>query len=196
MVCHNGKKRLTMSKKIWLLLAILLISDTMVTPIANAQTGQTSGHSITYAKYHNSKYDFSIDFPKGLLFPQIENFIVKDLYGRPSLIDNSDGCIFKNKFGDDILQIKTIENDIDLDASLVDKLVKKAMKQNDNLVVTYSKVGTNFFVISGYRNGNIFYMKAILDSRVIATAILEYPEDEQESYNQVSVRIFKTFKFE
>lgn len=74
-----------------------------------------------------------------------------------------------------MLQLKTMENDIELDADLMGKLCQKA--------------------ISGYRNGNIFYLKALLNKNVIAMAVLEYPEDESETYDLVSDRLFKSFRF-
>lgn len=134
-------------------------------------------------KYYNARFEYCLDYPK-FLNPQPES-------------QNGDGRIFINKKGEKILRVfgrlnldsegETISLERQYQADIQDNLKK-------NNVITNKKLGKTFFVISGYRNGKIFYQKTILKNDAFAFAILQYPKDEKETYDKVSMEIFKTFK--
>jgi len=133
--------------------------------------------------YCNARFEYCLEYPD-FLSPQPES-------------QNGDGRIFINKKGDGILRVFGRFN---LDAEGETISLKKQFETDiqDNLAqknaVTYKKLANTFFVISGYRNGKIFYQKTILKNDAFAFAILEYPKDEKSLYDKVSQEIFSSFK--
>ena len=65
---------------------------------------------------------------------------------------------------------------------------------NNGQVITYQKLGKDFYVISGLKKGKVFYQKTIIKDEAFAYAILEYDESDKMTFFKVSSRIFKSFK--
>jgi hypothetical protein len=145
---------------------------------------------LTFETICNDRYGFCVDYPKKILYPQ-------------PLSGNGDGRYFSNKKGDHILTTygrrnytggekislgEQYEEDLRSE-ELVDEIIGTEKK-----VITYSKLGNSFFVISGFYRGHIFYEKVVLRVEGFAYAILVYDENEKKIYNQVVDRIFKNFK--
>lgn len=134
-------------------------------------------------KYCNVRFGYCVDYPN-FLSPQPES-------------QNGDGRIFINEKGEEVLRVfgrfnldaegETISLERQYNSDIKDILKKKN-------IITYKKLGKTFFVISGYRNGKIFYQKTILKKDAFAFAILQYSKDEKIIYDKVSTEIFKSFK--
>jgi len=60
--------------------------------------------------------------------------------------------------------------------------------------ITYKKAGKGFYVISGHRNGKIFYQKTIIKKDAFCFAVLEYDSTEKMVYDGIAGEIFKSFK--
>ena len=146
--------------------------------------------NLTFIKICNDRYGFCVDYPQNILYPQ-------------PLSGNGDGRHFSNKRGDQILTtFGRLNNNGDEKVSLEEQY-EEDLRSNDLIdevtgngkkVITYSKIGTNYFVISGFFKGHIFYEKVVLREEGFAYAILVYDEIEKQIYNQVANRIYKTFK--
>ncbi|MBX7243133.1 MAG: hypothetical protein K1X92_15420 [Bacteroidia bacterium] len=135
---------------------------------------------VTYTQYCNSRFGYCVEYPQGILYPQPES-------------DNGDGRVFKNKKGEKILTVfgfnnidnLTIQQQFDIDLH----------EKTEERTITYQKSGKNFFVISGYENGKIFYQKTILQpDDTFSYAILLYDETEKALYDPVATRVYKTFQ--
>lgn len=136
-----------------------------------------------YNQYCNVRFGYCVDYPN-FLNPQPES-------------SNGDGRIFFNEKGDEVLRVfgrfnldaegETISLERQYKTDIEDNLTKK------NIII-YKKLGKTFFVISGYRNGKIFYQKTILKNGAFAFAFLQYPTNDKEIYDKVSTEIFKSFK--
>lgn len=156
------------------------------TTVGNTQKNNNKS-GILFEKYCNERFDYCVDFPKELIFPQPESY-------------NGDGRVFKNKQGEDILTVFGRNNsdpdggNISLEQQYEDDSRDILNEYKGKQVVTYQKLGNNFFVLSGYRNGKIFYQKTILKSDAFAYAILEYSEDESDVYKPIAENILKSFK--
>ncbi len=145
---------------------------------------------LTYTRICNDRFGFCVDYPKNILYPQPLSF-------------NGDGRHFRNKKGDQILttfgrrnyngdEKISLEEQYEEDLrseDLIDEITGTGKK-----VITYSKLGNNYFVISGFYKGHIFYEKVVLKEEGFVYAILVYEEIEKKIYNQVAERILKTFK--
>lgn len=161
--------------------------NTQIEQVSKVQDSTLEKPTISYKTYCNSRFDYCIDYPKDILFPQPEP-------------ENGDGCVFKSKEAEEILSVAgshPFEDDgVDILASRYDSELSGEFEENGNIgrVITYKKLGKSFFVVSGYKNGRIFYNKTIMKGDFIASARLQYSESDKVIYDNVSERIFKSFK--
>ena len=136
-----------------------------------------------YNIYCNARFNYCINYP-GFLIPQPES-------------ENGDGKVFKNKNGETILtvfgtlnqdtngDVMTLKMQFDLD---IDVLVSA------HSIISYKKIGKTYYVISGLKYGKIFYRKVLLKDESFCFATLDYEQSERETYDSLSVDIFKSFK--
>lgn len=146
-------------------------------------TSVQADNSIQYGNYCNGRYDYCIDYPKSL-YPQQES-------------GNGDGRVFKDKMGDEVLRVYGSPNGeaLTIDQQFENDLVGFGEADGTKgRTITYQKCGKNFYVLSGFMKGKVFYKKVILKADGFAYAILEYEEKEKDLYDKVSLRIFKSFK--
>lgn len=142
---------------------------------------------ITFKKYCSSKFGFCVEYPERILFPQGES-------------DNGDGQIFKSKNAENYLQVYRDYRDMVAENSkfTLEDAYQLDTWANDpdkpKRVLTYKKLGKNFYVVSGYNNGKVFYQKTIIIDDVLATCMIEYNETEKSVYDKVCDRIYKSFK--
>lgn len=130
---------------------------------------------VEYETYENWRFEFSIDYPANLT-PQPE----------PA---NSDGRAFKNMdaemraYGSFYILRGTLRREY------------AALLRERRGAVTYKTVGANFFVISGRRNGKIFYRKTVRDKDgVFITFEIEYKESKRAFYDRATERIVRSLK--
>jgi hypothetical protein len=146
-----------------------------------------NSEEIKFKKYCSSKFGFCVDYPEGILFPQGES-------------DNGDGQMFKSKNAENYLQVYRDYRDMveeNAKFSLEDAYQLDTWSNDPDKpkrVLTYKKLGKNFYVVSGYNNSKVFYQKTIIINDVLATCMLEYNEAEKSIYDKVCDRIYKSFK--
>lgn len=142
---------------------------------------------IKYDSYCNSRYGYCIDYPAGILFPQGE---------APS----GDGQVFKSKDAEnELLVYRDLRDNITMDEPYsIQTAYEEDSRGNDlekpKKVIVYKKLGKNFFIVSGYNSGKIFYQKTILREEGLVTSYLEYRESDSSLYNKISERIFSSLK--
>lgn len=135
-----------------------------------------------YDTYFNQRYGYSIDYPKDLLFPQGES-------------DNGDGQVFLSKNTDAKLLVYGSNNA--LEQSLEDiyrEQSRGGMPDEPQKVVTYRVLKNNWFVVSGYNAGKIFYQKTLLHDKQFKTFIFEYDEKQKKIYDPINIRLAKSFR--
>jgi hypothetical protein len=134
-----------------------------------------------YDTYHNERFDYSIDYPKEILFPQGES-------------DNGDGQKFLSKDADVSLIVYGSNNALNQSLEEVYREESRGgTAENPKKVVTYKVLEDNWFVVSGYNSGRIFYQKTIFHDDVLKTFVLEYDESEKERYDPIAKRLEKSF---
>jgi len=167
-----------------------LADEVRKTEVVPANNSPITLQVIQYSEYCNSRYNYCIDYPKNILFEQLESI-------------NGDGTIFKTRDGKEKLRAYgTLNMDMLTATDLtLDQQFKAELHSfsQDKSTITYKKIGESFFVISGYDSGTIFYLKVIkrLDHMgydAFAYALLRYNDSEKDIYDQVAVHIMKTFK--
>lgn len=143
---------------------------------------QTVFAEILYKTYHNKRFEYSISYPKDILYPQGES-------------DNGDGQKFLSKEGDASLLVYGSHN-------FNDQTLKERYQENlqagseENLtkVVTYRLLKEHWFVISGYVSGKIFYQKTMLNNHQFKTFYFEYPETKKKIYDLIVKHLSTSFK--
>jgi len=112
---------------------------------------KTACSETLYEIYHNTRFGYSISYPKDVLYPQGE-------------ADNGDGQKFLSKEADASLLVYGSQN---LDDQTLEEIYQEESRggtiENPKKVITYRALKGNLFVVSGYMSGNIFYQKTILN---------------------------------
>jgi hypothetical protein len=135
----------------------------------------------SYETYHNDRFDYSIDYPKDILFPQGES-------------DNGDGQKFLSKDANTSLLVYATHNA--LDQSLEDAYREQSRggtAENPKKVVTYKVLKDNWFIVSGYNAGRVFYQKTIVNGDIFKTFVLEYDEEKKQLYDPITKRLASSF---
>lgn len=135
-----------------------------------------------YKTYHNARYEFSISYPKNVLYPQGE-------------ADNGDGQKFLSKGADAHLLVYGSSNA--LDESLVERFREESrggLADNPKKVVTYKLLKNNWFIVSGFISGRIFYQKTLLHQEQFKTFYFEYPENQKARYEPLIKGFVASFK--
>ena len=138
-----------------------------------------------YETYCNSRFGYCLTYPLSMT-PQPES-------------GSGDGRVFKDRKTGATLTVwgrNTANPDGGNDYTLAQQYVMdlKQMKADPGRQVTYYKQDKDFFVISGYVSGRIFYQKTVMQEESFAYAILEYPQAAKANYDAVSKQIFKSLK--
>jgi hypothetical protein len=135
-----------------------------------------------YKTYSNKRFEYSINYPKDILYPQGE-------------ADNGDGQKFLSKEADATLLVYGSHN-------INDQTIEERYREdsrggtadNPTKVVSYRLLKENWFVVSGYLSGNIFYQKTILNNNQFKTFYFEYPETKKKFYDPIVKRLSSSFK--
>jgi len=142
---------------------------------------QLATKKINYLIYTNYYYNYSIKYPS-FLIPQGES---QNGDGQSFEYQNARLSVYKNFKIDDKLTINQLYNK-DVNSFI-----------NDNAKIEYKLMKTNFFVISGFQNNNIFYQRTIIDkkSRRYLTGILTFDRSQKDFFDDIVTDIFNSMKF-
>ena len=161
-----------MSKKLVLLVALCCcISSGFSQPFVKKEIGI----------YCNTRFDYSINFPKDILYPQNE-------------AANGDGLRMMSKDARAILSVYGMSNV--MEEKLLDKFQEESAGgtvRNPTKVVSYKIMKNDWFVVSGYESGNIFYSKTFLIDEQFKSFHFTYPESQRKVYDPVTKLLAKTF---
>ena len=153
---------------------IFLFSFLLLSTVSFGQNNKTGSDNKTYC---NARFGYCIDYPK-TLYPEKESA-------------NGDGCVFINEKEEEILRVYGKNN---LDHTLQKQFREDLKESQSDATITYRKQGKNFFVISGQKEGKIFYQKTIQKGNVFIYAVIEYNQNDKESYDKLSERIFASLR--
>jgi len=135
-----------------------------------------------YNTYNNLRFGYSIEYPISILYPQGES-------------DNGDGQKFLSKASDVSLTVYGTNNV--LDQSLKNLYLEESgveANKNTSRVVTYKVLKNNWFVVSGFNSGSVFYQKTIFNNNQFKSFYFEYPESKKTIYDPMVKHIASSFK--
>ncbi|WP_162596638.1 hypothetical protein [Thiofilum flexile] len=142
----------------------------------------TKKTTVDYFIYKNSEAGFIIDLPEDVLYPEGESE-----NGMEQAFKSSDKETVLFTYGEENKDHKTIK-----------ELYADGLNPSDKneKVFTYKRLGKSWFVVSGYHNNNIFYQKTILSKTTgsVISFYFEHPKSQKPFYNNITVRMSKSFK--
>ena len=127
--------------------------------------------------YANARYGYRVCYPSALLKPAAE-------------APNGDGRRF---VGANRAVLSVWGSNNALDQSVADAAAEDKKRLGAGGQVTYSVVKPNWYVLSGRRNGQIFYLKSVLANGAFSTMELRYPEAGAKAWGPVTARMAKCF---
>ena len=147
--------------------------------VVQAVNGQTK-----FESYDNARFEYSIQYPVDILTPQDE-------------AQNGDGRAFLSPDGTVKMLVWGQYN------ALFDTLKKAYLSdlRERSKGVTYKALLKKSYVISGVKDGKIFYQKTMLNGKdgdggaVFATFTIEYDKADKSKYDPVVRKIAASFKF-
>ncbi|HEY9668779.1 MAG TPA: hypothetical protein V6C91_18365 [Coleofasciculaceae cyanobacterium] len=140
------------------------------------------GQNITYNRYYNSRFNYSVAYPSSLLIPQGES-------------QNGDGQKFLSKDKSITLLVYGSHNALNQQlAELYRTQSRSATREHPTRVVTYKTHGNDWFVVSGYENGKVFYNKTILRNGDFKVLEIQYKKSLQPKFDSIAAEISKSFK--
>ena len=151
---------------------------------------------ITYESDVKLGYQFSRDSSLALLNDLNPTEVVFGSSNGVQLFLFCDSCNIARNYNsnEDIWTFSTVilrkENDF--------KSIYKNDLQNKNedFIITYTKLNTDNYVISGKTGNTIYYQKSIYrEDGIIITAELEYPSALKEIGNNMASLLYKSLKF-
>ncbi len=142
---------------------------------------QTGSRISAYQVYHNNRLHYSISYPLNLLSPQGESadgysqrFVSKD---RRALL------IVTGSPGRSTADLR----------ELYERQSRGTTPENPTRVVTYKVKKDDWFVVSGYEQGRIWYEKTIASSSMLISFRLEYDESQKQLFDSVIGAMAKSF---
>ncbi len=141
---------------------------------------QAGSQIPTMGSYHNSKYAYSVEFPRPLLIPQGES-------------DAGDGQRFASKDGSFKMSVWGQFNVLDKTlAKECDERIESDRKDN-SLAVTYKALKGTVCAYSGLAGSTIIYQKTVFLDDTFKTVRLEYPKANKEAFDSIVNRIVSSF---
>ena len=129
---------------------------------------------MDYKKYCNARFNFCVLYPV--------------TFGMGPAPDNNDGRNFYDREGFSMTasgMYNVLEN------SLKDEMKSQ---EEDFDTVTYHKVKDNWYVLSGYKDNNILYIKTYMGKETIYHLYIRYPAKLKKDYNKIVSKASRSFK--
>ncbi|MBN1882790.1 MAG: hypothetical protein JW885_11495 [Deltaproteobacteria bacterium] len=134
-------------------------------------------NGVRYSRYINTRYGFSIPYPSELLIPQ----------PPPS---NNDGREFLSH--DKQSQMSAWGTFNIMEETLAGRMASE--KSDPDRTVTYEATQNDWFVISGYIDGRIFYIRTYLVDDIFYTFYIVYDETLSDIFNPITAHISGEFR--
>jgi hypothetical protein len=157
-----------------LLMALFLLTTCQVGTGSASAKGMEAFEAVCsradeYDCYVNHRYGYAMAWPKRLLLPMGES-------------DAGDGQVFASPDGR--AELRCWGNFNDAPQQTIPEALAQALAEPGRQA-TYRHAGRNFFVLSGYTDGRIFYRRSILAHGVLATFELTYETSLKKLFDPV-----------
>lgn len=91
---------------------------------------------------------------------------------------NGDGCLFKNEDGTVAL---AVSGSLQYPRHTIDDDYEREIDSS----ITYKTRGENWHVVSGVKNGDVYYRKRFIGDNVVASLYFSYPYSEKDDYDWI-----------
>ena len=158
----------------WILAALVLTAPIPAASFASGAKAATTledvcSRTAEYGCYTNHRYGYVLAWPKTMLTPLGE-------------ADAGDGQAFAA--ADGRAELRCWAGFDDATGQTLSEAYAQA-REEPGRRVTYAHLGRNFFVVSGFEDGRIFYRKTLLAHGVFATFELRYEADLKGAFDPV-----------
>ena len=130
----------------------------------------------SYTKYCNDRYGFCVEYPV--------NFGIK-----PAAINN-DGRVFYDTQGYTMRAYGSY--------NALEHSIKAEMRDEEKGfdIITYRAAKNNWYVLSGYKDDNIVYLKTYMsrNKEIFYHLYMRYPAKFKTEYNKIVSKVSKSFK--
>jgi hypothetical protein len=150
----------------------LLISASSATAVSQA---------TDWTPYRSGRFGYTLFFPAEVFQPR---------RGSPS----GDGFEFLSRDGQAKLKVFAAYNTDNVGITEYRAAIMRDFVGYDHMV--YGPMGQSWFVLSGLRDGSIFYQKVIFtcEGHVINAFALTYPKEQKRDYDDIVTGIEKSFR--
>jgi hypothetical protein len=138
----------------------------------------SAAQELGWDGYYDSAYGCRLDYPRALFSAQSSE------PGQPKRFSASQDDIY--------FRILGVENN---SSWTPEDIKEKYLNANMPGDVTYQRTKDGFLVLSGYRDGNIFYTKVALsdDRRIACILDITYPRSLKQQFDGVVTRMSRSF---
>ncbi|WP_181702556.1 hypothetical protein [Chthonobacter albigriseus] len=125
--------------------------------------------------YVNDRFGTRIDIPEDVFQPREQS-------------DNGDGQSFVSADGRASIRVFAGHN---ADGLGIDELYSTALDDVDGTRITYRKKGRSWFVLSGFKGDEVYYVKLLMapDGSVAHTLEIIYPAADKPIYDPLTARV-------
>jgi hypothetical protein len=142
-------------------------------------TGLAAAQDIDWEVYLDEEHGCRLDYPTALFDPDPEE------PGEPQRFSGNDDSVYFRVMGAENMS-KWTPRDIK------DKYLRADMPGD----ITYERTKDEFLVLSGYRDGGIFYTKVVVsdDQRIACILDITYPRSLKQQFDGIVTRMSHSFK--
>ena len=162
-------------------LHLLLITCLTAAPAALAASAEAANERLgDWTSYRNARYGFMIAYPSSLFAPDPER-------------ETEDGRAVISAAGRARLLIGAFDN---TEATSLEAYRQFLLQESyAGADIDYAPVRSKWFVLSGTRDGNMFYERVTFTcgGRIINSWAMIYPADERRTYDRVVERVAKSY---
>ena len=126
-----------------------------------------------YGRYCNSRFGFCVEYPMH--------------FGIEPAPENNDGRRFYDRNGF-TMTVSGINNA--LNNTLQSEMQSQSRDFDD---VTYHSIGDNWYVLSGYKDTHILYLKTYMGGGSINHLYIKYPAQLKAEYDEIITRVSRSF---
>ncbi len=142
---------------------------------------QKANNTVTYAKYTNGRFGFSIDVP---------TFLIKQ---RDP--DNGSGFTFVSDDGTVVLTVYGSHYPIVMYTNPTIETLYQEGQANADYTITYKAQKNNWYVLSGSKGSDVVYEKYFLKSDGSENVfVITYPQYREKEFDPIVTHISKSFK--
>lgn len=132
---------------------------------------------MQYTRYRNEDYNYSLVYPAAVMAPQ-------------DTIGANRGREFTARDGNAGLVVFAAEG---ASQKTLQKQYREQV-QDQKSEITYNVLRDNWFVVSGWRGGDVFYQRTRLEGDTLKTFRVRYNKARKEYYDPITAAISRSFQ--